>query len=99
MSNFPILKELFAANSTVFLAIGAVIAIIAFIMIRKIGRRIISLIISGVTYAACEGVSNIITNYSIEKILLLIGTIAIGYLVCSIVFMVIRFVLRAIRII
>lgn len=78
MKYLPILQELFESDTIIFMIIGIVIAVIIGLQLKQQKKYILAIIISIVTYAICELVSNIHTNFMLELILLFIGTVSIG---------------------
>ena len=78
MRYLPILDELFASDSVIFLLIGLVIAIVIGSALKSDKRRMGGGIASIIIYAVCEVVSNIPAPFLVSMIALFIGTIAIG---------------------
>lgn len=80
MRCFPILQELLASDSVLFLLIGLVLSGIAALKLKSSKRNLTGMLVSLVLYALCEVLSNIRIrpNYMLDLVLLFIGTIAIG---------------------
>ena len=81
MKYLPILDELFASDSVIFLLIGFVVSLIVGIGLKTTKKNLIGLGASVVLYALCEVLSNIRSNFLIEILLLFVGTFAIGGIV------------------
>lgn len=76
MRYFPILDELFASDTIIFLLIGLVITfLLGFFRSKKPVRGII---VSAVIYVLCELLSNLVHSYMLEFIFLFTGTFALG---------------------
>lgn len=84
MRYFPIIDELFASDSIIFMLIGLIPAVIIGVKMKSTKRNLIGMIGSLVVYVVCEVISNVHTNFMMELALLFIGTIAIG---CFVVFL------------
>lgn len=82
MKYLPILDELFSSDTVIVLLAGVVISLLIGIKNRD-SKSVIEVIICGIIYAVCELLSNIRTNYFIEIILLLIGTVSLGGVIGS----------------
>ena len=78
MRYLPILGELFASDTIIFLVIGFVIFAFAGIRMRSLKRNLKGVGVCFAIYAVCEVLSNIRTNNLLELILLFAGTIALG---------------------
>ena len=78
MKYFPILQELFESDTIIFLSIGIAIAVIIGLSNRNRKMSVRGIVVSLVIYLICEATSNIHTNYMIEFVLLVLGTMAIG---------------------
>ncbi len=78
MKYLPIFQELFESDSIVFMMIGLILAVFIGIKMNNTRKIMISLVSGFALYVVCEWVSNIHTNFMIEIILLLVGTIAFG---------------------
>lgn len=81
MKYFPILDELFASDSVIFLLIGLAVAVVIGIKMNKTRKNLIALIVCLVLYAVCEAVSNVHMGFMAELILLFIGTVSLGGIV------------------
>lgn len=76
MRYFPILDELFASDTVIFLLIGLVAAFLfGIFVVKKPGIGILG---SAIAYASCELLSNFVHSYMLEFILLFVGTFALG---------------------
>ena len=77
MRYLPILGELFASDTVLFLLLGIAIAVILCLKVRK-GRGKAALVCLAL-YAACEVLSDVPTgSYLLELVLLFVGTMALG---------------------
>lgn len=81
MKYFPILDELFASDSVIFLLIGLAVAVAIGTKMNETRKNLIALIACFVLYAVCEVVSNVHINFMAELILLFIGTVSLGGIV------------------
>ncbi|MDE6627673.1 MAG: hypothetical protein K2K56_15095 [Lachnospiraceae bacterium] len=78
MKYLPILQELFESDTVIFMIIGIAFAVIIGLRLTHQKKYIMAIIISIVTYAICELVSNVHTNFMLELILLFLGTVSMG---------------------
>lgn len=78
MKYLPIMDELFASDSIIFLLIGLVVSAIIGIILKSDKKLIVGIISSIFVYALCELISNIPSTFLFEIIALFIGTISIG---------------------
>lgn len=78
MKYLPIFQELFESDTVIFMIIGIAVAVIIGLRLKHQKKYIMAIIISIVTYAICELVSNIHTNFMLEIILLFLGTVSMG---------------------
>ena len=76
MSHLPILGELFISHRIEFLLIGLVLALI--IGMNNSEKALYWIAASSTVYIISELLSNVPTDYLIEMILLLVGTMALG---------------------
>ena len=81
MKYLPIIRELFASDSMIFMLIGLVFAACVGIKMNDTRKSILCLVSSFVLYAVCELVSNLHTNYIMELMLLFVGTLSIGAII------------------
>lgn len=86
MKFLPILDELFASDSIIFLLIGLACAILMGIKTKK---HLVGALISLLVYIICEIISNFHTGYLTEILLLFVGTTALGGFVGFIVFLIV----------
>ena len=66
MKYLPIIRELFASDSMIFMLIGLVFAAFVGIKMNDTRKSILCLVSSFVLYAVCELVSNLHTNYPVS---------------------------------
>lgn len=78
MRYFPIIDELFASDTIVFMLIGLALAAVIGVKMKNTKKNLTGMIGSIVLYAICEVISNIHTNFMVELVLLFVGTIALG---------------------
>lgn len=79
MKYLPILQELFESDSLFFLITGLLVSLILASRIKSRKNLMISTGCSLLLYVLCEAVSNFHTNYTIELLLLVVGTASIGF--------------------
>lgn len=99
MKYLPILDELFASDSIIFLLIGLACAILIGIKMKGTKKNLVGALISLLFYIICEIISNFHTGYLTEILLLFVGTAAlggfVGFMVCLIVFKIKKLVARS----
>ena len=78
MRYFPILQELFESDTIVFLIIGVALGFGIGFKLKTAKSRICAVITCTLTYAVCEGISNIHTNFMAELFMLFLGTASLG---------------------
>lgn len=78
MIYLPILGELFISHRIEFLLFGLVLALLIGMNTKTRKEALYGFAVSLAVYIVSELLSNVHTNYLIEMILLLVGTIALG---------------------
>ena len=78
---FPILDELLSSDTVILLLIGLVFALVIGVALKTVKQNRIGVGINLAVYLGCEALSNLRTNYLIELVALLVGTIALGGLI------------------
>ena len=73
------MDELFSSDSIIFLLIGLVTALVIGLVLKSNKKRKVGIVMSIITYALCEVISNIPAPFLITIIALLVGTLALGY--------------------
>ena len=78
MKYLPIMSELFSSDSVIFLLIGMAVAFAIGLILKSDKKRKVGMIVSIITYALCEVISNIPAPILVDIIALFVGTVAIG---------------------
>ena len=78
MKYFPILQELFEADTIVIFCIGAVAALIVGLLLKSRNARGYTVAYSLGIYLLCELLSNIRLGFLPEIVLVIVGTLALG---------------------
>lgn len=85
MNYLPILQELSESDTIIILLIGLVVSLLLGFRTSDNKKIMVWMIASIIVYAVCEAVSNIRTNFLLEIILVLLGTVAIGSFIGAVV--------------
>ena len=72
------MQELFESDTIVLFIIGAALGFGIGFKLKTAKSRICAVITCILTYAVCEGISNIHTNFMAELVLLFLGTASLG---------------------